>query len=182
MRSAILGLVALLACGEAEAPRLPEAKDGAYGPALSVTSPAFLDGDAIPAMFTCDGDDVSPALLWSEGPAGTTGFALVVDDPDAPTKVWVHWVAWGIDGERRALPQGVAADDPSIVQGTNDSGELGWSGPCPPARHGPHDYEFHVFAVDETPQLPSSTTRDELYRALDGHALAMGVLVGTYDR
>jgi Raf kinase inhibitor-like YbhB/YbcL family protein len=109
-------------------------------------------------------------------------FAIVVDDPDAPNKVWVHWVAWGLAPDLRALEEDVVADDDRFVQGTNDNGKQSWSPPCPPKADGAHRYVFHVFAADILPDLPTSTTRDQLYRALDHHVLAMGELTGHFDR
>lgn len=177
--------VFVVGCGSdqpAASVELPAPKGGEYGPPMTLTSSAFADGDAIPVDFTCDGDDISPPLSWSNVPQGTMSFALVVDDPDAPRKTWVHWVAWAIAADERLLAQGQASEVLEFDQGTNDSGELGWTGPCPPKADEAHRYEFHVFAVDHVPQLESTTTRDQLYRELDGRVLAIGELVGTFDR
>jgi len=181
-RVAPVVLALLGACGseDAESVTLPAPNDGALGPPITLTSDAFADGDDIPAMFTCDGEGVSPPLSWSNVPEGTESFALVVDDPDAPRKVWVHWVAWAIAGDERSLPAGVAPELDGFVQGRNDSGDNGWTGPCPPDDSDPHRYEFRLFAVEFVPDLPADTTRDELYRALDHRVLAIGELTGVY--
>ncbi len=184
-RVALAVLVLGIGCGGSEDAAgvvLPAPKGGEYGPPMTLTSAAFADGDAIPVEFTCDGTDVSPPLSWSNVPQGTASFALVVDDPDAPRKTWVHWVAWDIAAEERVLAQGRPANDMEIVQGTNDSGDVGWTGPCPPKADDAHRYEFHVFAVEYAPDLESTTTRDQLYREIDGRVLAMGELTGTFDR
>jgi Raf kinase inhibitor-like YbhB/YbcL family protein len=182
-RLALAGFVLLAACGseETSAVVLPAAKGGEYGPALTLTSSAFADGDSMPVDFTCDGQDRSPPLSWSNVPQGTTSFALVVDDPDAPRRQWVHWVAWGIGAEERLLAENQPTQVDEFQQGTNDSGDVGWTGPCPPKADDAHHYEFHVFAVDYEPSLESTTTRDQLYRELDGRVLAMGELTGVFD-
>jgi len=155
----------LCACGSEEqaSVTLPAPNDGAYGPPITLESEAFADGAAIPAMYTCDGDDRSPPLSWSEVPEGTESFALVVDDPDAPRKVWVHWVAWAIPGDERSLDEGEMPEIDGFLQGRNDSGDNGWTGPCPDEGDPAHRYTFHLFAVEIVPpNLPESTTRDGL--------------------
>jgi Raf kinase inhibitor-like YbhB/YbcL family protein len=186
MRSrSVLVLFALAgACGseDTESLTLPAPKGGEYGPAMTLESDAFADGADMPERFTCDGDGLAPPLAWSNVPDGTDSFALVADDPDAPRRVWVHWVAWAIPADERMLLEGTDPEVDEFVQGRNDDGEVGWTGPCPPSDHDAHRFEFHVFAVDFVPDLPITTTRDELYRALDGRVLAMGELAGLYDR
>jgi hypothetical protein len=177
---ALLALAGACSSEEAESVTLPAPKGGAYGPAMTLESAAFADGADIPARHTCDGEGVSPPLSWSNVPDGTESFALVVDDPDAPRKVWVHWVTWAIDGEERSLYEGIQPGLDEFVQGRNDSGDNGWTAPCPPEADDAHRYEFHVFAVEYVPMLEPETTRDELYRTLDGRVLAMGELVGVY--
>ncbi|MCA9714049.1 MAG: YbhB/YbcL family Raf kinase inhibitor-like protein [Myxococcales bacterium] len=149
---------------------------------MDVMSEAFADGEPIPDRFTCEGENVSPALSWSDPPEGTATLALVVDDPDAPGGVSVHWVAWNIPADAGGLPEGVRADDEPPTQGARTSGSRGYAGPCPPPIHGAHDYRFRLFASDIELELPKSTTQEELYRALDNHVLAMGELIGTYNR
>jgi Raf kinase inhibitor-like YbhB/YbcL family protein len=180
----VLAILCPACASDAPAPlvELPAPKGGQWGPELVVTSDAFDEGGDIPARFTCDGDDASPQLGWSAPPEGTESLAVVVDDPDAFRRVWVHWVGWGISPERMDLYEGIPTEAEVLQQGTNDSGEIGYTGPCPPEGDAAHAYEFHVFAVDHVPELPPETTRDELYRALDERALAMGMLTAFYDR
>jgi Raf kinase inhibitor-like YbhB/YbcL family protein len=149
---------------------------------LEVSSEAFGDGEAIPEEFTCDGANISPPLSWSTPPEGTSTLALVVDDPDAPGGVSVHWVAWNIPAETSSLAKNVRPGDEPPTQGARTSGSRGYAGPCPPPIHSAHDYRFRLFASDVTLDLPTSTTQEELYRALDNHVLARGDLVGTYNR
>jgi Raf kinase inhibitor-like YbhB/YbcL family protein len=151
--------------------------------AMRIESPAFSEGGAIPRAYTCDGRDVSPALSWSEVPAGTKSLALICDDPDAPAGVWVHWVAYALPPGATGLPEGVPAA-PELsgggAQGKNDFGKLGYGGPCPPK--GTHRYEFKLYAVDAEMKLRSGSTKAELLRAMHGHVLAEAKLIGTYTR
>lgn len=175
-------LVPLLLCACAQdEPTLP-IPVGDEAAELDVASAAFVDGGVIPKIYTCAGEGVSPPLEWFGAPDETQSFAIVVDDPDAPKKVWVHWVAWGLPPQLRALDEGVSADDDRFTQGTNDNGKQSWSPPCPPKSDGAHRYVFHVFAADFVPELERTTTRDQLYRALDHHVLAMGELTGHFGR
>ncbi len=149
---------------------------------LELTSPAFQAGAAIPVKYTCEGDDLSPALAWTNVPDGTRTFALIVDDPDAPGRVWVHWVAWDIPATARGLPEGVAPNDPTVAQGRNDFHKQGYGGPCPPKGHGAHRYVFRLYALDRRLDLPPGTTRAELDAAMRGHVLATGELMGKFHR
>jgi Raf kinase inhibitor-like YbhB/YbcL family protein len=147
---------------------------------VDVTSSAFEANEPIPQRYTCEGDDLSPPLSWDEPPEGTRSFALVVEDPDAPGRVFTHWVAWGIPGDQRALDEGESAPG----SGKNDFGRQGWGGPCPPQGHGPHRYVFRLLALD-TAELElawGGAGKDELERAVEGHLLAEASLVGTYER
>jgi len=171
--------LALLACSTEE-PSLPIPADGLEQ--MTLESSAFEDGAAIPKIYTCDGDGVSPPLSWSEVPEGTKSFALVLDDPDAPREVYEHWVVWNIPSDWTELPEDVRPEDDPPSQGENDAGKTGYTGPCPPKAHDDHHYEFHLFAADIELDLPSDTHRDPLYRSLDYHVLGMGELTGKYDR
>ena len=124
------------------------AKEGAM--ALSITSPEFSEGEVIPKKFTCDAQDVSPRLEWKEPPANTQSIALIMDDPDAPGGIWVHWVLYDLPANTRELPEGVAKQEQLSRggrQGRNDFGKIGYSGPCPPPGK-PHRYFFKVYALD----------------------------------
>ena len=155
---------------------------------LTLTSPAFEPGGAIPARFTCDGPDLSPPLEWSGAPAGTRTFALIVDDPDAPDpaapkRVWVHWVLWNLPPTTTHLVEGAARSGlpAEAQQGRHDGGGQGYSGPCPPT--GRHRYFHKLYALDtELHDLGPDARKADLERALAGHVLAQADLVGTYAR
>ncbi len=151
---------------------------------MQLTSSAFAEGAAIPAKHTADGADMSPALAWSEPPAGTNSFALICDDPDAPRGVWVHWVLYNLPGRERGLAEAVspAAKLPGDAkQGKNDFGKIGYGGPAPP-RGKAHRYFFKLYALDAMLSLAAGGTKDQLLAAIKGHVLAEAQLMGTYQR
>jgi len=151
---------------------------------IAMTSPEFAEGQPIPVRFTCDGEDISPPLEWSGAPAETRGFALICDDPDAPRGTWVHWVFYNLPGEACELAAAVPVTPelPSGTrQGTNDSGKLGYSGPCPPPGK-PHRYFFRLYALNAILNIPPGVDRADLDRAMDGHVIAQATLMGTYER
>ena len=155
--------------------------------ALQVTSGAFAQSALIPARYTCEGDDVSPPLSWSGSPAGTKSFALIMEDPDAPDpakprRIWVHWVVYNLpasattlseNASRRGLPAGAA-------QGKGDSGKSNYGGPCPPI--GRHRYFFKLYALDTELTGLSTPAKSDLLKAIEGHVLARGDLIGTYQK
>lgn len=145
---------------------------------FALTSDAFRHGDEIPRRHACDGEDVSPALSWSDPPAGARALALVVDDPDAPVGTFTHWLAANIDPEVGGLAEGESAP----VEGRNDFGTVGWSGPCPPPGHGVHRYVFRVLALDAPLDVGLKSRRREFDKALAGHVVATAELIGTYER
>jgi Raf kinase inhibitor-like YbhB/YbcL family protein len=152
-----------------------------YNPSVAefaLTSSAFGHGEVIPRRHTCEGEDVSPALEWSDPPAGTRSLVLVMDDPDAPGGTFTHWLAWGLAPDVR----GLAEDERPPVEGGNDFGERGYRGPCPPPGHGPHRYSFRLYAHGAEPDLAVGAGKRDVERALEGHALAVAELVGTYER
>ncbi len=156
--------------------------DERSGPSLNLSSASFqADGD-IPPKFTCDAGDVSPALAWAEPPRESRSFALIVDDPDAPSKTWVHWVLYNLPAGTRTLPEGMVKDATlpnGSRQGRNDHGTIGYSGPCPP--HGPtHHYFFKLYALDSMIDLKSDAGKDDLERAMEGHILAQSQLIGRF--
>ena len=154
---------------------------------LSITSSAFTQGGKIPRKYTCEAADSSPPLAWSGAPEGTKSLALIVDDPDAPDpakpqRVYVHWVLYNIPpassgigdgGSKSGLPSGT-------ITGTNDFGNQGWGGPCPPI--GRHRYFFKLYALDTTLNLPPGKTKKDLESAMQGHTLAQAELMGTYQK
>jgi len=159
-----------------------EHKEAADMTALTVTSTAFEHEAPIPREYTCDGADASPPLQWSPGPPGTAAYALIMDDPDAPRGTWVHWVAWNIPQPALVdvIPGNVQKLDDGTAQGTNSWPKLGYGGPCPPS--GTHRYFFKIYALDTTLDLSWKTTKDQLLAAMQGHILAQGELMGTYQR
>ena len=152
-------------------------------PRLEVTSTAFRDGETIPRKFTADGVDVSPALAWGNTPSATQSFAIVCDDPDAPSGVFTHWMVWDIKADRREIQEGVEPTDRAygIRQGENGFGATGYRGPKPPPGK-PHRYRFRVYALDERLDLRTGASRAEFDDAIDGHILAEGQLTGMYGR
>ena len=150
---------------------------------MELKSSAFEAGGMIPPKYTCDGPDVSPSLSWSDVPARAKSLALIADDPDAPRGTWVHWVAWNIPANARALEEDVPKRDTlpnGMKQGTTDFQSIGYGGPCPPS--GTHRYFFKLYALDTTLNLPPSTTKKDLEKAIQGHLLAKVELMGKYAR
>lgn len=160
----------------------PRTKEAAMR--LIVTSPAFKDSSSIPSRHTCEGEDVSPALAWAGVPEGTKSITVICDDPDAPLKTWVHWVLYNLPPATVGLPEGVAAAETlpdGSRQGVNDFGRVGYGGPCPP-RGATHRYFFRVYALDAFLSVGSRATRKAVEKAMEGHILASGLLMGTYRR
>ncbi len=155
-------------------------------PAMSIqiTSTAFAEGQPIPDKYTCAGLNVSPPLQWANAPAGIKSFALIADDPDAPMGTWVHWVIYNLPPATAALAENTPPS-PELPdgskQGVNDFRQTGYGGPCPPPGK-PHRYFFKIYALDTMLSLKSGATKKELLKAMDGHVLAQGQLMGTYQR
>jgi len=150
---------------------------------LKLTSAAFEEGGMIPAKYTCDGDNVSPPLAWSGVPENARTLALVADDPDAPRGTWVHWVVYQIPATEKGLPENVPARetlDGGARQGRNDFKNTGYGGPCPPS--GTHRYFFRLYALDAEPNPPSGVSKEQLLKAIEGHVVAEGQLMGRYQR
>jgi Raf kinase inhibitor-like YbhB/YbcL family protein len=155
---------------------------------FDVTSAAFGHGQRMPIECTEDGSNRSPDLEWPPGPEGCGSFALICDDPNAPTnEPFTHWVIFDIPGSATGLPDGVSWDarPPEVkgaAQGTNSFGHLGYDGPAPPPGHGTHHYHFKVYALDGILDLQAGCTKADVLRALKGRVLSKGELVGTYSR
>jgi hypothetical protein len=145
---------------------------------FALESSAFENAQAIPSRHSCDGEDVSPPLRWSNVPEGTRSLALIVDDPDAPGGVFTHWLAWGLDPIAEGLGEGESAPR----EGRNDFGTNGYRGPCPPPGHGRHRYVLRLYALDAEPELAAGATKAELEQAIEGNVLTIAELVGTYER
>ena len=151
---------------------------------IKVTSTAFTEGQPIPAKYTCDSDDVSPPLQWMNAPTNTKSFALICDDPDAPVGTWVHWVLYDLPASTSALAEDAAKTQPltgGAKQGLNDFRRIGYGGPCPPPGK-PHRYFFKLYALDTVLNVKAGLTKKELLKVTNGHVLAEGRLVGTYQR
>ena len=152
---------------------------------LTLTSPAFIHQGAIPAHYTCEAENVSPALAWTGAPAGTKSFALIVDDPDAPDpaapqRVWVHWVLYNLPANASQLAEAVKALPAGTREGKNDWNKTGYGGPCPPI--GRHRYFHKLYALDTV--LPDLETPNKaaLEKAMAGHILEKAELLGTYQK
>lgn len=177
----VLTLTALLLA----APVLAGCMDGTGS--LTVTSAAFDDGQTIPQGHTCDGADESPPLSVSGLPGDTQVLALIADDPDAPGGTFTHWIVWNVPPDRTSWPAGIGPGDRATElgdapQGTNDAGEVGYSGPCPPEGDGPHTYRFTFYALDGDLGLDPGAGRSDLESAMDGRVLDSGRLTGEYGR
>jgi len=147
------------------------------GAKMKITSSAFQEGGNIPSKFTCDGGETTPPLQIAEVPSGAKSLALVVDDPDAPSGLFTHWMVWNISPQTNAIAE---ASRPKGIHGTNDFGKSGYGGPCPPS--GAHRYYFKIFALDRELDLPPGTKRSQLDAAMKGHVVAQGELMGRYSR
>ncbi len=183
-----VGVACLLSCQRVTPSPLPPSATAApvataAADAFVLSSSVFARGAAIPAAYTCDGADKSPPLSWTEPPAGTQSFALIVSDPDAPAGTWVHWVAYNIPAEVRSLPEGVV-DDTGLsggVHGKNSWGRFTYGGPCPPS--GTHRYFFKLYALDTVLSIKKDdATQRRLLAAMQDHILAETELMGTCTR
>jgi len=153
---------------------------------FTLTSDAFTDGESIPARFTCDGDDGSPALKWQGVPDEAQSLTLIMDDPDAPGGTYTHWLIYNVRGQARALPEGVEKTDrpangEGAVQGSNDFGDNAYGGPCPPGGNA-HHYNFRLYALDGILDLDPGASKESLLKAMEGRILGETTLTGTYKR
>ncbi|WP_265110911.1 YbhB/YbcL family Raf kinase inhibitor-like protein [Halosolutus halophilus] len=161
--------------------------NGDRGTGPSFSSPAFTGGTSIPPKYTCDGEDVSPPLRL-RGTPGTESLAVVVDDPDAPTDdPFVHWLLWNVPPDIEDIPEAIAPE-PTVealdgaVQGTNDFGDLGYRGPCPPADDEKHTYQFTVQLVDTILDLDPGTASETFRTTVEPHVRGEATITGTYER
>jgi Raf kinase inhibitor-like YbhB/YbcL family protein len=159
--------------------------DGTPASTMTIRTPAFDDGEPVPERFTCDGDNLSPPLSWDGAPDGAETFALIVDDPDAQG-IYAHWVVYGIPGDVDSLDEGAGIDavrlDNDARQGVNESGNLGYTGPCPPQGTPAHHYDFTVYALDSALEISAGISREALLSQVEGHILAQARVTGTYGR
>lgn len=192
MRNRWLWLIAgtvilyMTSCGSKPASSSPtpaSPEEGVQTMALEISSPAFAASQLIPSKYTCDGANISPPLLWRGVPERTQSFALVMDDPDAPSG-FVHWVLYNIPASVDSLPEAVpkrdALEDGSL-QGRNSANSIGYRGPCPPS--GTHRYYFRLYALDvKLLRLSAGATKQQLLTAMQGHILAQAELMAPYAR
>lgn len=153
--------ILLLACGS--------------GDTLTIKSSAFGANEMIPSKYTCTGENINPELSITGIPSGAESLALIMDDPDAPNGDFVHWVMWNIPVQNE-----IAENSAPGVQGTNGRGDVGYTGPCPPS--GTHHYHFKVYALDANLDLPASTDKQRLLKAMEGHILEKGELIGLFKK
>ncbi len=146
---------------------------------MNLISPAFEYGQPIPVKYSCRGEDISPPLQWSEPPAGTRSFVLIMDDPDAPMGTWDHWLLFNIPPETRSLPENLRPTSPIRI-GRNSWGKNAYGGPCPPS--GTHRYFFRLYALDSTLDLPDGASKGALLTAMQGHILAQAEWMGTFRK
>lgn len=145
---------------------------------MKLTSPAFSHNGTIPAEYTCDGANISPALEWSDVPSNTNSFALIVEDPDAPAKVWVHWIVFNIPDTTHKLFEN-STHGPFLQGATDFNGKQSYGGPCPPS--GIHHYHFTLYALDTLLDLSAGARKEEILKAMHGHILEQTTLIGTYQ-
>ncbi len=144
---------------------------------MKLTSPEFSHNGNIPSELTCDGSDISPALIISDVPPNAKSLVMIVDDPDAPVGTWDHWIVFNIPPSTIQIPKGT---EPEGTAGKNSWGRTGYGGPCPPS--GTHRYFFKLYALDIVLNLPQGAAKKELERAMEGHILAQAQLMGRYKR
>jgi len=150
---------------------------------MTLSSSAFKEGEPIPADYTCDGKNISPPLAWTGVPENAQSLALIVDDPDAPTGVWTHWIVFNMPADALNLTEAFTKSPSaaSTKQGRNDFKQVGYGGPCPPAGKS-HRYYFKIFALDTKLNLPAGASRTDIDAAMIKHVLSTGQLMGTYQR
>jgi Raf kinase inhibitor-like YbhB/YbcL family protein len=194
MRRALVVLwpaLLLTSCGGRSTPTASALPDEPATMTIRLHSPAFADGAPIPPSYTCDGQDISPPLSWSGVPEAARALALICEDPDAPRGTWTHWLLFNLPASVTGLKEGLPTtehvsvtpdgkEEEAARQGRNDFGTLGYGGPCPPG--GTHRYVFRLYALDTRLDPGSGATREPLLRAMTGHVLATGRLIGRYAR
>ncbi|HEY60901.1 MAG TPA: YbhB/YbcL family Raf kinase inhibitor-like protein [Anaerolineae bacterium] len=150
---------------------------------FELTSPDFTNGGMIPQLYSCDGEDTSPKLIWKDPPQGTKSFALIMDDPDAPMGTWVHWIIFNIPPEKLSLPRAVSPEmnlPDGSQQGRNSWHQISYGGPCPPS--GTHRYLFKLYALATILDLEAGADKATLVRAMEKHILKKAELMGLFKR
>ena len=171
------GVDSLFSPGEHEQnwPHQLDTSETVYYKELKITSPAFENNQPIPSKFTCDGKNISPPLEVEHIPNEAKCLALIVDDPDAPIATWAHWLVWNIP-----LTHHIKENSIHGIEGVNDFERKNYGGPCPPS--GTHRYFFKVYALDELLKLSPNARKADLEKAMSGHIIGFGELIGTYKR
>lgn len=152
-----------------------------FGGYMQLMSPAFKDGDVIPLDYSCNGDDISPPLIWNNIPKDTDSLVLICEDPDAPNGTWSHWVLYNIPPSVAELEDEippVATLDNGAIQGMNDFGDIAYGGPCPPS--GEHRYFFRLYALDTMLDVEAGMSREDILNIIQPHILAEADLMGVY--
>ena len=171
------------ACAPAGTPSTAPAQAADSTMTFAITSPAFAQEGSIPVDYACTGKNISPPLAWTEPPAGIKSFALIVDDPDAGSNPWVHWVIFDIPASARGLDEALPADaqlSDGSIQGRTSAGSSGYHGPCPPS--GTHHYDFKLYALDAMLELSGDVNKEVVLAAMEGHILANAELIGTFKK
>ena len=145
---------------------------------MKITSPAFKNNSSIPLLYTCDGKNINPPLLISATPKETKSLALIVDDPDAPVGLWVHWIVWNIPPDAKEIKENSVPE--GSIEGMTNFGKSGYGGPCPPS--GEHRYFFKLYALDSELNIPPTADKMALEDAMIGHVLEKTELLGLYSR
>ena len=175
--AAALGVFVLYGCARTD-------EEGETMDQIQVSSSAFDEGEMMVPRYSCDGQNVSPPLSWMGVPKEAESLALIVNDPDASRGSWAHWVVYNMEPGLTELPEGVdtfSGESRIGMEGKNDFGDIGYGGPCPP-RGTPHRYQFKVYALDTSLDLPQGATKSQIERAMEGHILAQGQLMARYQR
>ncbi|MEO0255192.1 MAG: YbhB/YbcL family Raf kinase inhibitor-like protein [candidate division WOR-3 bacterium] len=152
-------------------------------PEIIIKSSEFGYGEMIPVKYTCDGENISPPLEWEKIPEETKSFVLICDDPDAPMGTWDHWILFNIPKDVKKLSPGIQPLEKlenGAIHGKNSWGKLGYGGPCPP--YGTHRYFFKIYALDTILDLKPGATKKEVLKAMEGHIIGYGELMGKYKR
>lgn len=146
------------------------------GANMKISSPAFQHNQKIPSKFTCEGKDINPALTIADVPTDAKSLALIVDDPDAPGKTWVHWVVFDIPSATAEIKENSIPG----TQGYNDFGRNDWGGPCPPS--GTHRYFFKIYALDAALKIKEGSSKQAVEKSMQGHILEKAELIGLYKK
>lgn len=159
-------------------PLIFQKKSASVGGSMKLTSPAFEHNRKIPALYTCDGKGMHPPFTLTEVPEEAKSLVIIADDPDAPSGTFTHWVIWNIDPLMKEIGEGIVPD--KSQEGTNSSGEVGYTSPCPPS--GQHRYFFTLYALDAKLGLDGKAMKADVEKAIAGHVMAQSLLVGVYSR